>query len=48
VSVGFGGLRSGVFNVADVAVGLGIALVLWAGERPSAPTGEPPAATPGS
>jgi signal peptidase II len=47
VSVGFGSLRSGVFNVADVAVGLGILLVLWAGERPSAPAGEPPAATPG-
>lgn len=42
VSVGFGGLRSGVFNLADLAVGLGIALVLWAGERPSG-AGPPPA-----
>jgi signal peptidase II len=28
VSVGVGGLRTGVFNVADVAVGVGIALLL--------------------
>jgi signal peptidase II len=33
VSVGVGGLRSGVFNLADLAVGLGIALVLWSGGR---------------
>ncbi len=33
VSVGVAGLRTGVFNVADLAVGLGIALVLWSRER---------------
>ncbi len=33
VSVGVAGLRTGVFNVADLAVALGIALLLWTRER---------------
>jgi signal peptidase II len=40
MNVGIGPLRTGVFNVADVAIMLGVATVLWAGSRrdPAAPS----------
>lgn len=31
MNVGLGGLRTGVFNVADMAILLGVIIVLWAG-----------------
>jgi signal peptidase II len=43
VSIGLGGLRTGVFNVADVAVLLGIALVLLARAEPEPAPAPPPA-----
>jgi signal peptidase II len=33
MNVGVGPLRTGIFNVADMAVILGAAIVLWAGYR---------------
>jgi signal peptidase II len=36
VSIGVGGLRTGIFNVADVAVIAGVAAMLWIGSRKGA------------
>jgi signal peptidase II len=33
MNVGVGPLRTGIFNVADVAIMLGVAIVVWAGSR---------------
>jgi len=36
IHVGVGPLRTGIFNVADMAIMLGAALVMWAGFRAEA------------
>ena len=33
MNVGIGPLRTGIFNVADVAIMLGVAMVAWTGWR---------------
>lgn len=51
VSIGWSGLRTGIFNVADVAIVVGVAVVLWelrGGTEPLAASGPeaPPPSTP--
>ena len=41
IHVGVGPLRTGIFNVADMAIMLGAALVVWAGCRAHAETSDP-------
>jgi signal peptidase II len=44
VSIGLGGLRTGIFNVADVAIVVGVIIVMW--ELRTGPADPEPATTP--
>jgi signal peptidase II len=37
IEIGLGSLRTGVFNIADVAIGAGVCLFLWAGSHKENP-----------
>jgi signal peptidase II len=43
ISLGIGGLHTGIFNVADVAITAGIVVTLLAGRRRPAPEAAPAA-----
>src|SRR5436190_815752 len=42
LNIGIGALRTGIFNVADVAIMVGVALFLFAETRASRPAADPP------
>ncbi len=46
MNLGIGPVRTGIFNVADVAITIGAVLVVWSTTTPAAPTGRDSSALP--